>query len=262
MTNLDPRELSGGLFAEYHPVNNCLPLTGLYIIDRADSTNDILKAMDKESRTPVALMARQQTGGRGTRGRIFCSPKGGLYLSILIFPDAPAEKARLVTSYTAVAVRRAIARLCGKTVDIKWVNDLYYEGKKLCGILCESALTPKGKTDYTVVGIGVNILSENLPYEIADIATALDRLTDTPPTPEELCRAILSEFFKELSAFDSKGISDEYREASCLVGKKLITPDGEELICLGIDDERRITVRHKDGRAVSHISLDFKIINP
>ncbi|WP_367923937.1 biotin--[acetyl-CoA-carboxylase] ligase [uncultured Ruthenibacterium sp.] len=123
------------------------------------------------------VVADAQTGGRGRRGRSFSSPPGtGLYLTMLLRSNLPMECVVPVTSAAAVAVYRAIKKVCGKELEIKWVNDLYRNGKKCCGILTEAAADMEsGGVDYVVVGTGLNLLEQEggFPPELKNIAGAI-----------------------------------------------------------------------------------------
>ncbi len=143
-----------------------------------DSTNTRLKAAASSTPTGWALLAEEQSGGRGTHGRSFRSPKGdGLYLSVLLRPQVPLSDLLTLTGWVAVAAREGVQRASGAPVDIKWLNDLYLNGKKLCGILTEFALLAEsGEPDYVVVGMGVNMgqtLDTFRAQGLEDIATSL-----------------------------------------------------------------------------------------
>jgi BirA family biotin operon repressor/biotin-[acetyl-CoA-carboxylase] ligase len=106
---------------------------------------------------PAVVVATYQSGGRGRLGRTFFSPKGGLYLSVLLPMGFTLESAQLITSAASVAALEAIEHVSGKQCLIKWVNDLYWEGKKVCGILTEGVLgVESGSLSAVVVGIGIN----------------------------------------------------------------------------------------------------------
>lgn len=125
-----------------------------------DSTNTALKGLAKQGAPEGAvLLAEEQTAGRGTQGRSFVSPKGdGLYLSLLLRPRVPLSDLLTLTGHAAVAVRDAIEAVSGASAAIKWLNDIYLNGRKLCGILTElGPFGPDGLPDYVVVGIGVNV---------------------------------------------------------------------------------------------------------
>lgn len=117
-----------------------------------DSTNSRLFELAKEGlEAPAVLSARRQTAGRGRQGRAFFSGHGGLYMSMLLRPTCPPEKLFTLTPAAAVAAAEAIEALTGTRVGIKWVNDLYLNGKKVCGILAEM------REGAVVIGIGINL---------------------------------------------------------------------------------------------------------
>ncbi len=110
-------------------------------------------------------------------GKKFYSPSNtGLYISILVRPDIPADQALFLTTSAAVATAKAIEDVSNKKADIKWVNDIYIEGKKVCGILTEAAFNIEtSKLDYAIVGIGINVCPPEggFPEDISEIATAI-----------------------------------------------------------------------------------------
>ena len=129
------------------------------VLKEVDSTNTYLKnAAEKGEKDGSVIIAETQTAGRGRIGRNFYSDKGGLYMSILIRPDMPTERSLFITTGTAVAVSKAIEKTSGKSVGIKWVNDIFIGGKKVCGILTEGTSNfETGQLQYAVVGIGINV---------------------------------------------------------------------------------------------------------
>ena len=144
-----------------------------------DSTNTRLKALGAAGAPEgTVVLAEEQTGGRGTQGRGFYSPRGtGLYLSALLRPRTDLASLFTLTGWAAVAVRRGIVRACGAPAEIKWLNDLYLNGRKLCGILTElSLLGESGEPDYVVVGVGVNVGQSRADFAaqgLEDVATSL-----------------------------------------------------------------------------------------
>ncbi|HWQ51653.1 MAG TPA: biotin--[acetyl-CoA-carboxylase] ligase [Terriglobales bacterium] len=139
-------------------------------MDEVDSTNTRLLEMAAQGcKVPFVLSARRQTAGRGRQGRAFLSQPGGLYMSLLLRPDCPPEQFRTLTPAAAVGAADAIEALTGIKVGIKWVNDLYYSGRKICGILAEA------NAGAAVVGIGLNLWPPEggWPPELAHKAGAL-----------------------------------------------------------------------------------------
>ena len=150
----------------------------IYLYDKLESSNRTAKTLALEGAPHgTMVLTSQQTAGRGRLGRRFESPAGkGIYLSLVLRPGLPMTEAQAVTVSAAVAVCRAVKRLCGLDLGIKWVNDLYYNGKKVCGILTEAgADIESGQLEWLVVGIGLNLTSrpEDWPEELRPIAGSL-----------------------------------------------------------------------------------------
>ena len=132
----------------------------VYVHERLDSSNQTAKRLALAGAPHGTLvLAGQQSAGRGRMGRRFESPAGkGIYLSLVLRVPVPASEALGVTVGAAVAVARAVQKLCGIELGIKWVNDLYYQGKKVCGILTEAGTSVEsGLLEWLVVGIGLNL---------------------------------------------------------------------------------------------------------
>ena len=141
-----------------------------------DSTNDEAKRQENGA-LPVLLIADRQTRGKGRMGRSFYSPEeSGLYMSLLFSPSEQGESFMRLTSVAAVALRRAIADVFSLSTDIKWVNDIYLDGKKVAGILCESFEREGEKR--VVIGIGVNLSTKDFPKELENIAGSLGDSAD------------------------------------------------------------------------------------
>ena len=157
-----------------------------------DSTNTRLKAMAAYAEPGTVIAAGRQTGGRGRLGRSFASPPGGVYLSMLLAPAADMRACLTLTPTAAVAVRRALKKVCGLGADIKWPNDLQFGGKKLCGILTESVTA--GGSFKLIIGIGVNLNTgmDELPLELHDTACSVYSVTGRYTPQEAVIRAIAS----------------------------------------------------------------------
>ena len=136
------------------------------------STNDTVKALAAEGAPEgVVVLAEAQTAGKGRMRRQFFSPDGtGIYMSILLRPKLAAEDALFITTAAAAAVADAIEAATGENAGIKWVNDVYLRGLKVCGILTEGALgLEEGNLEYAVLGIGINAIApqNGFPEEIS-----------------------------------------------------------------------------------------------
>ena len=139
------------------------------------STNTVLKTMAEEGAPEGrCLIAGEQTAGRGRRGRSFYSPPdSGIYLSGLLRPALQAVDATSITACAAVAVAETIESLAPVKAEIKWVNDIYVDRRKVCGILTEASLDcESGQVNYLIVGIGINtrVPASDFPEELRSIA--------------------------------------------------------------------------------------------
>ena len=222
-----------------------------------DSTNTRLKAMAASTPTGSALLAEEQSGGRGTHGRSFQSPKGdGLYLSVLIRPHVGVADLLTLTGWVGVAAREAVERASGAPVDIKWLNDLYLNGKKLCGILTEFALLAEsGEPDYVVVGMGVNMnqtLDTFQAQGLGDIATSL-ALEGWPVEPNHLAVCLLEALDQLVRDFPQKRANylERYR-AHCVTLGRRVSFDGEGTLqtgtVTGVDEAFALVVAGDDGK--------------
>lgn len=197
-------------------------------LESVDSTNTYLKRLAAQGAAEgTAVIAAAQTAGRGTGERSFFSPAGeGLYLSVLLRPRAELAQLFTLTGRTAVAVRRGIERTCGAPCQIKWLNDIYLNGKKLCGILAE--LSPDGS--WVVMGVGVNLSQSRESFAaqgLDGIATSL-AAEGYPVTREELTRCILEELAAMYRLFPG-GLEEclaEYRAHCLTVGRQVEYTDG------------------------------------
>lgn len=171
------------------------------LMESVDSTNTRLKEL-AEGGAPegTVLLAEEQTAGRGTGERAFFSPKGeGLYLSVLLRPKGEPADLFTLTGRCAAAVREGLERACGAPCGIKWLNDIYLNGRKVCGILAE--LSPRW--DYVVLGMGINLSQTRERFEaqgLDEIATSL-AAEGYSVSREALASAVLEELEKMYRRF-------------------------------------------------------------
>lgn len=196
--------------------------------EELDSTNRYLKELAvKNARPGTVIIANRQSAGRGRLGRNFFSPEEkGIYMSILLRPDIPLERAVLITSMAAVAVARAIERVSGIEAKIKWVNDIFLNGKKVCGILTEAGINAEqGTLDYAVLGIGVNVGAMEFPEELRNIATSVTNECGFAVSKENLIDEILLELERWYATLSDGGFLEESRKRSILLGKEILVLD-------------------------------------
>ncbi len=168
---------------------------------------------------PWLFVAKRQSAGRGRLGRSFVSPEAGIYMSILFPGDFSGAR---LTAYVAVMVAEAIEELSGISVDIKWVNDIYYGGKKLAGILCEGIINADTSClAASVIGIGINVLKTDFPKEISDIAVSLEEASGEKISRSRLVAAITEKILKRLPTLSEKELIEKYKSKSNLLGKTL-----------------------------------------
>ena len=222
-----------------------------------DSTNSQLNIMAARGAPEGAvLLAEEQTGGRGTRGRSFFSPRGeGLYLSVLFRPSVPLSDLAGLTGWVAAAVRRGVERASGAPVTIKWLNDLYLNGQKLCGVLSELSLNGGGETDSVVVGVGINVSQTAEAFRargLEGIATSL-AAEGYPVSRHELCLSVLEELEGMYRAFprEHREWLEEYRRFCVTPGRAVIFEENGRTLrgeALSVADDFTLTVRGEDGR--------------
>src|SRR6266851_2317420 len=137
--------------------------------DSVSSTNDVARELAASGKPEgLCVIAREQTAGRGRQGRSWSSPPGeGLYLSVIFRPEISAAESAVTTLAAAVAVAETLKLDFQMPVDIKWPNDVLASGRKVCGILVESAIE-NGRLQYAVIGIGVNVAQLYFPDEIGE----------------------------------------------------------------------------------------------
>lgn len=235
--------------------DNC-PLASFYRVevrDEIDSTNTaVFDAGNKGEAEGFCMIAKRQTAGRGRRGRNFFSPENtGLYLSVLLRPSLDAEKALLITTAAAVAGAKACERICGKNVEIKWVNDLFLDGRKIAGILTEGSIKPgTSKLEFAVMGIGINVIPPKggWPEEISSVAGALcDSEESYKDVLDRLSTEFLNEFYDLYSKLPNTDYIEEYRKRQLATGKRInvLSGDGSfrKAEALGVDDCFRLRVK-------------------
>ena len=232
------------------------PKVKIDIYDELESTNQTAKkeAMMGEAGHGAFVIARSQTAGRGRRGREFYSPADtGLYMSVILKPQGTIYDSLLITTAAAVAVYRAVAQICGIQLDIKWVNDLFYKGKKVCGILTEAVTDfESGNIEFVVVGMGLNLYldQENLPAELRNIAGALYETKENAEQTDrnKLTATIVNELRKETA--DLK-LSPDYVTHNMIPGHQITITDGNssrQAFALEICRDGRLKVREEDGQ--------------
>jgi BirA family biotin operon repressor/biotin-[acetyl-CoA-carboxylase] ligase len=235
----------------------CLPVT--------ESTNQLaLEAAQAGARRGVWI-ADEQTAGRGRGGHSWHSAPGdGLYVSVLVTPELPLERALWLSLATGLAAQQAILATAGIRIDLRWPNDLLCGARKLGGILVESAVAKETSTTpatlrYAVIGVGINIHHRQFPPEIASLATSLHLEGARRSSRRALLIRLLRELDRELDALDREnaelsegpGLLARFAAASSWVsGKQVQVPEegGYTGITAGLDARGFLLVKDGSGR--------------
>ncbi|MGI6721223.1 MAG: biotin--[acetyl-CoA-carboxylase] ligase [Anaerovoracaceae bacterium] len=223
----------------------------LYIYDSLESTNKTAASLAMDGAPAgTTVIAAEQTNGRGRRGRSFYSPKDtGLYLSMILEPEGDMTQAVLITSAVAVAVSRAIDDVSGKKSRIKWVNDVYLDGKKVSGTLTE-ALTDfeTGSIGHIVTGIGVNCSTEHFPDSAGSNAGSIGGGFSR----SSLAARIIDNVMDTIGHLEERSFIEEYRRRSMVIGKDIDvyhTIGGEPFPAraIDIDKDGGLVIQRPDG---------------
>lgn len=207
-------------------------------------TNAVIKSLaaERELDEGYALVAYHQTQGRGRLGRSFSSPEGGVYLSVLFYPGDDLARASTLTPCAAVAVCRAIERVCGITPGIKWPNDLLLGKRKLCGILTESF--PAHSRRAVVVGIGINVNTPVSAFDadVQSVAVSLSAHLGAEVDRVAVASAVIDELDEVYLAWqnDTRCVLSDYRRLCVSTGRpvSLILGDStRSAYAVGIDDD-------------------------
>lgn len=226
---------------------------GVSVYDELASTNLTAREIARsDDRCEQVIIARRQTSGRGRLGRSFFSPNGGLYMSLLLFPKSSAHDALHITTAAAVAVARAIDKIASVRCEIKWVNDVYLSGRKICGILTEAQIS-NGAIDFAVLGIGINLTAPDggFPSDISSRAGAVFDVLP-PDADNRIAAEVINEFYRLYSRADTSFVN-EYRDRSNLIGRQVDVmriADGEATpaMVIGIDDDFSLIVEYENKK--------------
>ena len=223
-----------------------------------NSTNFNAKALAYHgAKDGTVVVAEEQTGGKGRLDRKFFSPRGkGIFFSAILRPKFLPHNAPKVTLMAAVAVANAMKKF-GMTAEIKWPNDIMYDGRKVVGILTEVS-GEIGKINYLIVGIGVNvnISREEFPEELRNIASSLSEIKGENIPRVKFFRTLLEEFDKLYIEINENGfekIFSDWRKFNITFGKKIRvisadTGDSFEGTAIDIDIDGALVVETSEGK--------------
>ena len=218
------------------------------------STNTVAKELASSGASEwTTVVATEQTGGKGRQGRKFYSGAGaGVYFTVVVRPRD--ERAGFLTVIAALAASRAIEKVFGTSPAVKWVNDVYVDGRKCVGILTEAVTDLESRgIEFAVVGTGFNLNEPEggYPEEIRGIAGTVG--AKVKDGANRVVAAALNEYYELYTSFDKKAVAEEYRARSFLIGRTVtvVKASGErEALVIDIDDECRLEVDYGGERAL------------
>lgn len=223
-----------------------------------DSTNTDAKRLLLAGDTDTAaIFALRQNGGHGRKGRPFFSPPGGIYMSAILHPRLEPDQIVLITTAACVCVCRAISHVTGCEPQIKWVNDLFLNGKKICGILTEAITdVESGTIGAVVIGIGINycLSQAEIPGELRNIVGSVIPEGAPHPPRGQLAAEILNQLALVEDMVRDRSFIAEYRSRSMILGEEIRVISAKEeydATAIDIDQDGGLVIRTPDGHLSS-----------
>jgi BirA family biotin operon repressor/biotin-[acetyl-CoA-carboxylase] ligase len=229
----------------------------MYILPSTTSTNDIVKDLAQHGAPEgTAVVAEYQTQGRGRHGRSFVSPAGvGIYLSLLVRPQADIHRLPQLTLAVAVATAEALAEYSALPIRLKWPNDVEISGKKIAGILCEAVLHPLA-SPLVIIGIGINVNTalEQFPPELHQHVTSLALAAGHPWARLPLLALLLAHVERLYGAFQQGNLASVRQRwlhyGGQMIGRQVrFAPEPSAGVgtVVDLDEAGALLVQHADG---------------
>lgn len=239
----------------------------IHIYKSLESTNKTAKEMAVSGAAHgTVILSDTQTMGRGRYSRSFFSPGGGLYMSLVLRPEGLRfENPTSVTAFAAVAVCEAIECVCQKVPEIKWVNDIFLDGKKVCGILTEAVTDfESGELDWIVLGIGINVSTrtEEFPAELQSSATSLYPDEKMPGVRNKLAAQIINRILGFEIPPQEAEIFEAYKKRLMVLGKKITVIQNQtefRATAIDIDSAGHLIVKKESGEIISLSSGEIRM---
>jgi len=225
----------------------------IYYFDKIQSTNLYAKQLiDEKIEDGTVVIADVQTGGRGRKNRTWLSPSGGLWFSVILYPDISPRRGMVITMAASISVSKAIKEVTGLKTEIKWPNDILIKNKKVCGILTELN-ADLNKINYTIVGIGLNV-NNKIDKQLNEIAISLKQVVGSDVSRDKLFKSILKNFdinYFRLKNNDFKYIKKTWLTYSNIIGKKVKIIEEKNVtegVVKDIDDNGYIILKTISGK--------------
>ena len=257
---LSEQQITQELIQQHHPID-----WNIQTMESTTSTNDLAKIYaNQNSATPAIFISEEQTAGRGRLGRTFVSPaKSGLYISLCLFPTVALEDLSLITCATAVACIETIEQLTGKSLDIKWVNDLFYQDKKVGGILTEVISDFESQqVQALIVGIGINLIDspQSFPEELHSIVGSVfsskEEYNESSFNRNHFIAQFLEKWTFYYQNLSQRNFITSYKEHSNVIGKSIKVIEGNHVyhaMAKDIDENGHLIIE-KEGNTLHSLS--------
>ncbi len=227
-----------------------------YRIELYDSVSSTMTLVHdrRNENEGLVIAAANQTGGIGRMGRSFYSPKDtGIYFSVLLKPNLQGGDITIITTMAAVAVCQAIENLSNRKPKIKWVNDIFIDNKKVCGILTQASFSLENqKAEFAILGIGLNVYApaEDFPVELRQIAGEIFDVRQGG-IKNRLLAEVLTRFWLLYTETKHSVIVEMYKAYSFVIGKQVTIISGNTTTTatvLDINNNCNLIVRYDDGK--------------
>ena len=250
---LSEQQITQELIQQHHPIDWVIQT-----MESTTSTNDLAKLYaNQNSTTPAIFISEEQTAGRGRLGRKFVSPsKIGLYISLCLFPTIALEDLSLITCATAVACVETLEELTGKSLNIKWVNDLFYQDKKVGGILTEVISDFESQqVQSLIVGMGINLIDspqsfpEELHSVVGSIFSSKTEYDNSSFNRNHFIAQFLEKWIFYYQNLSKRDFIESYKEHSNVIGKSIKVIEGTQVYhayAKDIDENGHLIIEKED----------------
>ena len=250
---LSEQQITQELIQQHHPIDWVIQT-----MESTTSTNDLAKIYaNQNSTTPAIFISEEQTAGRGRLGRKFISPsKSGLYISLCLFPTVALEDLSLITCATAVACVETLEELTGKSLNIKWVNDLFYQDKKVGGILTEVISDFESQqVQSLIVGMGINLIKnpQSFPEELHSIVGSIFSSKTEYDNSSFNRNHFIAQFLEKWTFYyqnlSKRDFIESYKEHSNVIGKSIKVIEGTQVYhayAKDIDENGHLIIEKED----------------
>ena len=251
---LSEQQITQELIQQHHPIDWIIQT-----MESTTSTNDLAKLYaNQNSTTPAIFISEEQTAGRGRLGRKFVSPaKSGLYISLCLFPTVALEDLSLITCATAVACVETLEELTGKSLNIKWVNDLFYQDKKVGGILTEVISDFESQqVQSLIVGMGINLIDspQSFPEELHSIVGSIFSSKKEYDNSSFNRNHFIAQFLEKWTFYyqnlSKRDFIESYKEHSNVIGKFVNVFEGNQTYSAyakDIDENGHLIIEKEDN---------------